>query len=320
MGRLRKLLKKIQKITRVETFLDFLDRSEGLVAVLLSLAMVIVLAFTVFDLGIFLFSALSLSSDFRSEKVFVIEVFGLFLNILIALELLENITAYLRKHVVQVELVFITALIAGARKIIILDLAKTTGDQLIGLAAAILALAISYWLIRQIKIEPHDLVNKHQAPSIEKRYMKTFFKFEADFVESLRCIPMQVRMKLDTCGVKLKLTHWHQFSQQERQALVEMPCLTDDEVEVYGEYVQQLVISHTDTPASELPIDNNPAWLDSQTIPDSVQKKAQEFERLITLQQWAALKPEQRFALIKLSRSSHENRNFFPALQEFDLV
>lgn len=317
---LRKLFKKIQKITRVETFLDFLDRSEGFVAVLLSLAMVIVLAFTVFDLGIFLFSALYVPSESRSEKVFIIEIFGLFLNILIALELLENITAYLRKHVIQVELVFITALIAGARKIIILDLAKTTGSQLIGLAAAILALAISYWLIRQIKIEPHDLVNKHQAPSIENRYMENFFKFEADFVESLRCIPMQVRMKLDTCGVKLKLTHWHQFSQQERQALVEMPCLTDDEVEVYGEYVQQLVINHSGTPASKLPIDAHPAWMDVTKIPDSVQEKAKEFDLLITRQQWAKLNSEQRFALIKLSRSSHENKNFLPALQEFHLI
>lgn len=316
---LRKFFKTIQKITQVENFLEFLDRAEGLVAMLLSLAMMIVLAFTVFDLGIFLFSALYLSPEFRSEKVFIIEIFGLFLNILIALELLENITAYLRKHVVQVELVFITALIAGARKIIILDLGKTTGSQLIGLAAAILALAISYWLIRQIKIEP-EVVNKYQAPVIKNRPMEKFFKFEADFVESLRCIPMQVRMKLDTCGLKLKLTHWHQFSQQERQALVEMPCLTDDEVEAYGEYVQQLVISHTGTPASELPIDDNPAWMDLQTIPGSVQKKAQEFGLLITLQQWVALKPEQRFALIKLSRSSHENKNFFPALQEFNLV
>lgn len=131
---------------------------------------------------------------------------------------------------------------------------------------------------------------------------------------------MQVRMKLDTCGVKLKLTHWHQFSQQERQSLVAMPCLTDDEVEAYKEYVQQLVINYTGTSASELPIDDNPAWMDAQTIPESVQKKAQEFDRLITLQQWAMLKPQQRFALIKLSRSSHENKNFLPALQEFNLV
>lgn len=152
---LRKLSKQIEGVTQVESFLGFLDRIESLVAKVLSLAMVIVLIFTVFDLGVFLFSALYLSPDFRSEKVFIIEIFGLFLNILIALELLENITAYLRKHVVQVELVFITALIAGARKIIILDFEKVTGDQLLGLSAAILALAISYWLMRQIDIKPH---------------------------------------------------------------------------------------------------------------------------------------------------------------------
>ena len=30
---------------------------------------------------------------------------------------------------------------------------------------------------------------------------------------------MGVRLKLDTCGVKLKLKHWHQFTQAERQTL-----------------------------------------------------------------------------------------------------
>lgn len=317
---LRKLYKKIKKISHVDNFLDFLDRAEGLVAMLLSLAMIVVLAFTVFDLGMFLASALYVKPDFRSEKVFIIEIFGLFLNILIALELLENITAYLRKHVVQVELVFITALIAGARKIIILDLEKVSGQQLIGLAAAIFALAISYWLLRQIDIKPHDTTKDDAKVPLVKHNMSNFFKFETDFVESLRCIPMQVRMKLDTCGIKLKLTHWHQFSQQERQILVEMPCLTDDEVEDYRDYVQQLVTNYNGIPAAELPIDQNPAWMDTQTIPDSVQKKAQEFELLITEQQWERLEPEQRFALIKLSRSSHENKNFFPAMQEFNLV
>jgi len=38
-----------------------------------------------------------------------------------------------------------------------------------------------------------------------------FFDFEADFVLSLRCIPMIVRYKLDTYGVKLKLAHWNHF-------------------------------------------------------------------------------------------------------------
>lgn len=46
------------------------------------------------------------------------------------------------------------------------------------------------------------------------------FGFEADFVGDLRCIPMAVRRKLDLVGVKLKLSHWGDFSDQERQRLL----------------------------------------------------------------------------------------------------
>lgn len=151
----RKVSKQVESVTGVENFLGFLDRIEGLVAKLLSLAMVGVLIFTVFDMGVFLFFALFIPPGDRSEKTFLIEVFGLFLNILIALEIMENITAYLRKHVIQVELVLITALIAAARKIIILDFAKVSGDQLIGLGAAILSLAIGYWIMRQMNVKNH---------------------------------------------------------------------------------------------------------------------------------------------------------------------
>ena len=150
--------------------------------------------------------------------------------------------------------------------------------------------------------------------------MTTFFQFEADFVDSLRCIPMQVRMKLDTCGIKLKLTHWHQFTQQERQSLVEMSCTTAAEIETYRQYLQHLVIKYTDTSVSELPVDAHPAWMDATTIPPSIQEKTQELGVSLTSGQWAALTPAQRFALIKLSRPSHENKNFLPALKEFQLI
>ncbi|MEW6491151.1 MAG: nitrate reductase associated protein [Cyanobacteriota bacterium] len=150
--------------------------------------------------------------------------------------------------------------------------------------------------------------------------MTQFFKFETDFVDSLRCIPMQVRMKLDTCGVKLKLTHWNQFTQQERLELVEMPCTTAEEIQAYRQYLQQLVTEKTGAPASDLPVDSHPAWMDATTIPPDVQEKAKELEVCVTTQQWAALNPAQRFALIKLSRPSHENKNFLPALKEFQLI
>ena len=147
-----------------------------------------------------------------------------------------------------------------------------------------------------------------------------FFEFEADFVEALRCIPMQVRLKLDTCGIKLKLEDWNHFNQTERQILVESPCLTSAEIIDYREQLNQVLIQQTGKPGTDLAVDENPPWMDAGTIPESVSAKAQELDVTISLEQWVLLQPLQRFALIKLSRSSHENKNFLPALHEFRII
>ncbi|MBE9136693.1 nitrate reductase associated protein [Nodosilinea sp. LEGE 07088] len=147
-----------------------------------------------------------------------------------------------------------------------------------------------------------------------------FFQFEADFVDSLRCIPMQVRMKLDTCGVKLKLEHWHRFSHGDRDRITQLPCQDGESAAAYAEAVQALVQQVQGKPASTLAIDPHPPWQDDTKIPAEVQTKALELGVALSLAQWQGLKPLQRFALIKLSRSSHENRNFYPALVEFGLV
>ncbi|MDF5739719.1 MULTISPECIES: nitrate reductase associated protein [unclassified Nostoc] len=150
--------------------------------------------------------------------------------------------------------------------------------------------------------------------------MTDFFEFEADFVDSLRCIPMQVRCKLDTCGIKLKLSDWNQMTTAERQALVELPCTTETEIQFYHEHIQQLIVQRRGIPATKLPIEPHPAWLDSATVPASLQEKAQEIGVTLTQQHWAALTPLQRFALIKLSRAGHENKNFPTAMAEFHLL
>lgn len=146
------------------------------------------------------------------------------------------------------------------------------------------------------------------------------FKFEADFVESLRCIPMQVRMKLDTCGVKLKLAHWHQFDLATRETLVTMPCETEAESKTYGDYLQKLIIQYTGKPASTLLIEDNPPWLNATKIPDTIREKVTEMDVSLSLEQWKNLTPDRRFALIKLSRPSHENKNFLPAMKEFGII
>lgn len=152
MNRLRYLARKLGHAGKDENFLEILGSIESLVSKLLSIGMVLVIIVAVYDLGVFLFQALAaevLRADSTRFSESLFKIFGLFLNILIALEILENITAYLKKHVVQVELVIVTSLIAVARKIIILDLGKTSGLDIIGLAVAILSLSVSYWIIRR---------------------------------------------------------------------------------------------------------------------------------------------------------------------------
>ncbi len=151
----RKIAKQTSVIGNDENFLAFIKVIETFVSKILSFAMVIIILVGVFDLTIYMFQNLDEAPLGFFNKV-LMEVFGLFLNILIALELLENITAYLKKHVVQVELVIVTSLIAVARKIIIFDFSKATGIDLMGLALAILALSISYWLIRRLNIKSNE--------------------------------------------------------------------------------------------------------------------------------------------------------------------
>ncbi len=147
-----------------------------------------------------------------------------------------------------------------------------------------------------------------------------FFQFEAEFIESMHCIPMSVRMKLDTCGVKLKLDHWNKFEQSERQTLIAMPCSTEEEANAYREFLQNLIRQKTGNTAKELDIAPHPPWLDDTKIPENLQQKAREFEVNLTLEQWQELTALQKFALIKLSSPSHESKNFLPALKEFKLT
>lgn len=150
-----KTLKNIFLPEQDNIFLELIEVIEVIVSKILSLALISVIIFAVFDLIVFISQQLFFTSHLLLKET-LFEIFGLFLNILIALEILENITAYLRKHVFQVELVIATSLIAVARKIIIFDLDKKTGEDLIGLGFATLSLSISFWIIRSQKNKPSN--------------------------------------------------------------------------------------------------------------------------------------------------------------------
>ncbi len=144
----------------------------------------------------------------------------------------------------------------------------------------------------------------------------TLFAFEADFAASLRCIPMVVRYRLDRCGVKLKLQHWLALTPGDRQALVEGG---DDAPPAYRDRLHTLVAATGLPLPADLPVPEVFPW-EAEVLPAEIAVKAQGLGVCLRGEGWPQLTPLQRFALWKLSRPSHENANFVPALREFGLL
>lgn len=147
---------QLRSLVSDDNFVVMLKGIETLVAKVLSLGMIVVLIVASIDLWRVMLRELLFEEPYGFFTSSLLEIFGLFLNVLVALEVLENITAYLKKHVVQVELVIVTSLTAVARKIIIFDSKEASQFELIGLGVAIVALAASYWIVRRANRRDRD--------------------------------------------------------------------------------------------------------------------------------------------------------------------
>lgn len=121
--------------------------------------MTLVVVFSIIDLAYILYRDLlsppTLLLDIDEMK----ELFGLFLLVLIGLELVESMQTYLTEHAIraEVEVILLIAMIAVARKVIIMDFDKTSFQALLGIAAMIVALAGGYYLLRRTKKERPSL-------------------------------------------------------------------------------------------------------------------------------------------------------------------
>ncbi|MBU5637461.1 phosphate-starvation-inducible PsiE family protein [Geomonas sp. Red69] len=80
----------------------------------------------------------------------LLDIFGLFMLVLIGIELLDTIAkTYMAESVDHAQIVMAVAIIAIARKVIILDVKELSGLALLGVAAIILALSVGYFLIKK---------------------------------------------------------------------------------------------------------------------------------------------------------------------------
>jgi uncharacterized membrane protein (DUF373 family) len=127
-----------------------------IVLILLGMMMLAVLASTV-ELGVILFHELMKPPLLLLNIQEMLEVFGFFMMVLIGLELLESIKSYLDENKIHAEVVFLVAIVAITRKVIIFDSKSITPEMLYGMAAVIVALGIGYFLVRRtLYLQPSD--------------------------------------------------------------------------------------------------------------------------------------------------------------------
>jgi len=132
-----------------DPFIAFLHKIiRGAIKVLAGL-MVLVIVWGIGDVIYVLYQRLMAPPFLLLSISDILATFGAFIAVLIAIEIFENITLYLKTNVLPVQLVIATALMAISRKVIIFDYKEITPLYIFGTAAVILALGITYWLINK---------------------------------------------------------------------------------------------------------------------------------------------------------------------------
>jgi uncharacterized membrane protein (DUF373 family) len=113
----------------------------------LAVLMVVIIIFSIGDVLYVFYQRLKEPPLFLLNVNDIFQLFGTVMVVLIAIEIFINIRLYLGTAVLPIRLVIATALMAIARKVIVLDLDKVTADYTVGIAAVTLSLGITYWLI-----------------------------------------------------------------------------------------------------------------------------------------------------------------------------
>ena len=131
---------------RDERFVSLLQRLRYAVRIL-AVLMVVVIWFGVADVLYVLYSRMTSHPYFLIDISDILATFGAFMAVLIAIEIFINIISYLRKDVIQLEIVIATAYMAILRKVIVLDYKETSAEYVFATAAVVLAVSIGFWLV-----------------------------------------------------------------------------------------------------------------------------------------------------------------------------
>ena len=131
--------------------LTIYQRFETLVALVLTILVTLVIAVALYRLSVEIVTGLVFGAlDPLDHRVFQ-TVFGQIMTVLIALEFNHTLRYVVTREqsIIQAKAVILIALLAMARRFIVLDFTGATSIEMFGLAAVTLALGGTYWLMRE---------------------------------------------------------------------------------------------------------------------------------------------------------------------------
>ena len=136
--------------------LEIVNKFEKIVYAVLMVLLMVVLAVSLIELIWYIYKSLTNDPIFLMESHELIVVLGAFLLVLIGVELLDTIKAYFKENSIHVEIVVLLAIIAIARKVILLDPTGMNGIEfgfeLMGIGVIVVGLSGGYYLIKKAGI------------------------------------------------------------------------------------------------------------------------------------------------------------------------
>lgn len=131
--------------------LSYYERFEQIMATILSVAIGITVVYAIYYLVLHVFTLLVVRAADPFDYAVFQAVFEMILTVLIALEFNHTIVRSLKGEgsIVQIEIVLLIGILAIVRKFIIMDLESLDPWKVAALALAVIALGVTYWLMRE---------------------------------------------------------------------------------------------------------------------------------------------------------------------------
>jgi len=129
--------------------MEIFNKLERIIAIALLGLLTIVVAAAAVEVGYEVLKGMITPPGFFLDVSELLGIFGVFLVVLIGLELMSSIHMYLKDHKIHAEMMFLIAMTAVTRKIVILDTTKLDPLTVFGLGFLIIALALGYNLIKR---------------------------------------------------------------------------------------------------------------------------------------------------------------------------